>query len=299
MKKRIFVTLLVICIIFVLSACRAEYAEQTYTATTQLPYVDNYQHIDVSYLEISYEGDSMLYESTYPLIDANNPLLIDSDNTSNIQFSTLQERMFIHEGDKEHGGGDELAWYYVIFGSNVNGICGTFIHFVGDDVFRQWTHQFIGHGPDGYAWRNSREANFLSFIEDFGLTKQELIKALETVLGMPIYELDALVNWGRYGTHSFEEEADASLWASMYSLSDLDALFSNDIYTLWTTFPGPGVFHNGNVYSPEWILNNMDQAISDEQIPLHEIDRILGHAVYHPELDEVRFAAETTLQAVR
>jgi len=252
--------------VLVLSACGNATTEQIYALSAQSTIVDNMQD-DTAHDELS---------SVIP---------------------ALHELIFVHDGDIVRGSGDEMQWYYTIFGASVINISGFFIDFVGDEAFQNWTQQFIGHGEN--AQRNAREANILSFIEDFELTIQDLIGALEAGLDMPIYEIDALVHWGRYGEHTDEDLGNASFWARFYSLSDIEALFSNDVYALWTAFPGTGVVHNGRAYSPEWILNNMHSAVMQESIPLYEIERIIVHAGYFPQLDEVREMAESTLQAVR
>jgi len=302
-KKSIIAVILISSTMLVLSACSTEYTEQINTSTAQLALAE----------DSIYEADGI--SDTIKYVDYN------TDNTSNLiedvvydiyTYSssdafgavpvTLLGDIFVGEGETIATGGDSLEWYHHPFGGVlINSICCHYVAFVGDDAFIEWVHQFESHGE--YGWRNRREANFRTFLADFGISIETIIQIEEEMSGLPIGEIDALVTWARgldIPSIECDDEAwEVVLWTTRRSLREIEALFSDDIYFVWTTFPGSGVFHNGNVYSPEWILNNMDRAISEEQIPLHEIDRILGHAVYHSELDEVRFAAETTLQAVR
>ena len=267
MKNRLYIVLLLFSTVIVLAACSADAAEQVDALSVQPTCIVDEPQEDIT--------------ETY----------VSSVNLS------LNDLIFIYNGDMVLGSGDEMQWYYTIFGANIINISGFFIDFVGDIAFHEWTQQFSGHGIN--AHRNSREANLLAFIEDFGLTMSDLIMALEVGYGKPMHEIDERVMWGRYGVHSSEEEANAHFWAMSYSLSDLEALFSNDVYALWAAFPGTGVVHNGRAYSPEWILHNMNSAIMYEQIPIIEIERILEHATHFTQLDEIREMAESTFHAVR
>lgn len=190
----------------------------------------------------------------------------------NITIPPLEGSAFVGVGKGVGEDGDTFDWYHMPFGFNMHNIPFYFIDIIDSEAFREWISQF-GHTDWGY--RDFREGNLRVLFEHFEVTKQDVINALESFYEMPMHELDALVRWGRYGVHTTREEiSNAQFWAITYSQSDIDALFSNDISKLWAAFPGAGVLHNGNVYSPEWILNNISRAVLDEQIPLEEIERI-------------------------
>ena len=105
--------------------------------------------------------------------------------------------------------------------------------------------------------------------------------------------------WGRYGTPSrvTDEEMGEAFWSWQYSFSDVEALLSHDVSLLWQAFPGYGVYHNGRVYSPEWIMQNIEQAVTVERIPLAEVERIVEMASdFSYFLGDVVVSAETFLQ---
>jgi hypothetical protein len=217
---------------------------------------------------------------------------LSTGELENESLANLSESIFIGEGERIRGGGDTLTWYYWAFGFWFHNIPEYFMNAVGQEAFHGWTRQFH------YGYRDGRTAHLRTLVEDFGITMQDIINSMEYLFGMPMHEIDARINWARYGTHaSTYEELEAQVWAIQHSLSDLEALFSNDVYAIWTAFPGYGVFYNGRVYSPEWIMQNINEAITDEQIPLQEIMRIIDMTVYHPDLDEMRINATSIFQA--
>jgi len=223
-----------------------------------------------------------------------------SDEIADAAISTddcilLSDNVFVGTSEgMDDGGGDELAWYFNIWGFGASGISIHYINIVGIDIFNDWTRQFVGHGNHG--WRNRREANFITFINDFGITKQDLIDAQEATFDMSMNEIEALIYWGRYGEHTdAHERAEASFWASLvHSLSDFEALVSNNVSAIWAAFPGYGIYQNGRAYSPEWVLTNMWAAVLQEQLPEDEIMRIFELASHYPCLDIIRQEAEIT-----
>ena len=216
---------------------------------------------------------------------------------TNAAFTSLRKNLFFGEGDlvPRDIDGDAMQWYFTVFGFGIVNISSCFMRNIGNEAFDGWLQQFAGIGFEPDATRNRREADLLSFIEDFDLTKQDIIRALEQRYGKPMYKIDAQVNRVRAGY----EMQHVTSWASSYSLSDIEALFSNNVSMLWAAFPGLGIYHNGRAYSPEWVLNNMERAIVEEQLPFSEIERILYRASCNPLLDELRHAAEATLLALR
>ena len=214
-------------------------------------------------------------------------------NTSDDVITILSESLFFGEGERVSCGGDSLQWYHNVFGFGFINIPGYFMDVVGTESFHAWTLQFTGEN----ASRNPREAHLQTLIYDFSITEQDIINSMEAYFGLPMHEIDYLINWGRYGVHAdIYERANAQMWAIPHSLNDIEALFSDNVYEVWAAFPGYGVVQNGRAYSPEWILNNIGTAIFEEQIPMDEIERIISLANYYPVLVEVTIQAMTELQ---
>jgi len=310
MKKYFLATIgLTVALMFIFTSC-SQYAGD---------YDDDDVITATAYHEDSNDDDSVSYEivdnvsddnESYndPIDDVNDSYsdtvsdVNDYDAALDMASTPLSERIFVGEGEVINTGGDEMEWFYHPFsGIFINSICCHYMRAVGEDVFVEWTHQFEGHSNHG--WRNRREANFRTFVYDFGITKEEIIRVEEEMRGLPMEEIDALGTWARgldIASIECDDEAwDVAIWAGMRSLREIEAIFTDDINFLWETFPGFGVLQNGNVYSPEWILSNIDRAITEEQIPIHEIERILESASYHSHLDEIRLTAESAVQAVR
>ena len=191
---------------------------------------------------------------------------------------TLRENVFVGEGDAPSVGGDSLNWYIFSFGWRINSIPMHIAHIVGEEAFVQWTTQFSGQSSD--IRRNRREANLITFIEDFNISIEDILRVQEAAFGRPREEIEALISWGRYGIDTgFTDLGNEELWASArFSRSDLDAIFSGDASRIWEAYPGHGVLHNGRVYSPEWIVQNIEAAVNVEQIPREEIERVLDMA---------------------
>ena len=211
----------------------------------------------------------------------------------------FRERLFIGEGEMiSTGGGDELVWFYRVFGGhNYNGVPDYLVDIVGYEAYMEWSYQFQPNNPG--ATRNFRELDMTAYIEEFGISMEEIIKTTEQHFGMSMAEIDARVTWSRsidLLAASEQEEDIASLWMHFMSLGDIEAIFSKDVQKLWDAFPSLGVIQDGKVYSPEWILVNVDKAINQEQLPLEDIDRIIYYAHYHSALDEITHRAEAIFQ---
>jgi len=225
--------------------------------------------LNVEIIETSYYPNSIYAEIIEPTITLISPE--DSESFWN--------NIFVGEGDVSLVGGDERGWYTTVFGFNFHAISGMFSRIVDDYLFNEWLSQFHN------GRRDNREFSKRTFIEDFGISLEQLIQAAEAGYGRPMHEIDALVNWARYYWFNdiyppntpppYDTDLSVFFWASFrFSLSDWYALFSNDVETVWNAFPGNGVFHNGRAYSAEWIVQNMEQAIHVEGIPFHEIEGV-------------------------
>ena len=203
-------------------------------------------------------------------------------------LDALREVMFVGVGEGEviPTGGMEFEWYHAIFDTQLNGICGRYINYVGIVTFRQWRD----------LPRDGRLPFLLEVIEYFNLSMEDMIRVQRNPFGSQD-ELDEQIYWAR----SDEGIGDLNrpIWINLFTSSDFEALFSGDVYRLWEAFPGFGVVQNGRAYSPEWILNNIKRAVHEEQIPLGEIWRILNMAEDFPQLDDVVANAQAFLQDIR
>ena len=182
--------------------------------------------------------------------------------------------------------------YHRIFAHRLHNIPGFLGRLTDRERSSEWFNQFDSMGGS----RNGREAHLLTYIEETGLTKEDMIRSMEINFDRTIYKIDALINWSRYGIYSpligDTDEIIVALWRNSFSLARLDALFSNDIYQIWEHFGGNGVLHNGMAFSPEWIVNNIEKALVEKQIPVEEVLRVLeyaynAYAIYSTELTEI------------
>jgi len=220
-----------------------------------------------------------------------NPLMLPISEESRV---ALRESMFIGEGAMPAAGGDGLVWYFSAFDSlRADGIPTYIMDITGRDVWYEWRAQFSGRG----GARNRRELTLRSFIEDNNITKEDIISAQELDLRRTREEIESLINWARYGIPSSTTDPGWEyFWARLvFSLSDIEALFSGDVNLLWEAFPGYGVVQNNRAYSPEWILNNIRRAVLEEQIPMTEISRIIEMAEVFEVLDAVVAQANALL----
>ena len=260
------------------------------TTEVEIP-VTGYEASDVELYELE-EPDVALSEIELAIATLS-ALNISDENRIN-----FQESVFAGGGPIVVTGGMDLIWYFHVFGEGVVNIQCYVIDMVGSDKFRAWTQQFEMPGSAGNGGTR-RIADLRALIEDFDLSAGDIIRAQELALGKSMAEIDELVNWGRYGVHSTAYEvANAMFWNLRHSISDIEALFSGDVYQMWAAHPGYGVAQNGRAYSPQWILNNIERAVLEELIPLGEIWRIINMAEDHPQLEEVVANAQATLAMI-
>ncbi|MCL2364754.1 MAG: hypothetical protein FWC71_08835 [Defluviitaleaceae bacterium] len=191
-------------------------------------------------------------------------------------------------------GGDSALFYFRVFGVDFHWISGIFIDHVSFDAFEGYldvlrTYRRMNPLSD-------REFALRDFFMFFELSKHDVISILEDFWGKSMDEMDALIADAREvvrtspqpGAEPWERVA----WAHhRFSSCDLTALFSNDVTKMWAAFPGEGIYYNGQAFSPQWIMQNMYEAIVERQLPLEEIERVFniinqaGFATeYFPEL---------------
>jgi len=224
-------------------------------------------------------------------------------NFGDDKHSALISNIFIGCGETLSGGGDGFDWFHGVFGHDFNFISGHYIAIVGSKEFAEWTRQFEGHGQD--AWRNPREATLRSFIEDFGISIEQIIEAEEELRGMSMQEINELVEWSRtIEIRPFErndETRKAMQWSThVLTLSDIQSLFSNDVNEIWAAFPGYGTLHNNRAYSPEWLFHNIERATYGELIPLSELEGVIYTAVNRfGFVGNLLDTAKTTLQTAQ
>ena len=295
MKKYIlYISVISLIMLFVLTACGSgiinddtdNYAASSEISQPELiisqcePDIFNDNNVE------DYLLSSEIYSSD-EIADINIPISI------NILFN---ENVFVGDSERvSDGGGDELAWYYEIWGFGASGVSMHFVsHTTGFEIYGEWRYQFELQGR-----RNWREFSFVIFIDEFNLTAQDLIKAQEATYDRPMHEIETLVQWARYGEHiTADERRDASFWRWSYSIADIEALVSNNVTAIWAAFPGSGIYQNGKAYSPEWVLNNIEDALIQQQLPPEEITRIIQHASDYPELDNIRHDAENIFREI-
>ncbi|MCL2579905.1 MAG: hypothetical protein FWE32_07710 [Oscillospiraceae bacterium] len=228
--------------------------------------------------------------------------LPDIDLTAAITEETrdrLWQNVFYYRGESLFA--DNIAdadnWYIHPFGWQLNGIATHFVEIVGWEEFTRWINENAQAELDGLS--SSRPSFLITYFAAEGVTIENVIAAQESAYNRPREQIEALVNWARHGidlgvTSPGSEEA----WATMvFSVSDIEAIFSGDAERIWAAFPGEGVFLGGNVYTPEWILNHIEDAVNEAQIPLFEIMRIINLAEQYDVLEETIAAARAFLES--
>jgi len=225
---------------------------------------------------------------------------VNNESLGDLQFelpppvrSPLQDRIFVSDWSRYSlngealGGTMHLDWYRWVFNIGYMMIDGIYIDYIGSGSFRVWIDSFEFHG----GTRPSIEANIRSFADDFGLTVDDFIRLHEQRNGMPIYESDEIILWAReivdipfVENYINENGKNAFEWSHRVTSAEIRAKLSDNVYEIWEQFPGYGVVQNGNVYSPEWIIQNIEQAVLYEDIPIEEVDRILMMAMEFSEL---------------
>jgi len=205
-------------------------------------------------------------------------------------LSVAYQNIFAGGAQLPHTGGDtggtELSWYYSVFGQGVMSIPTSISNIVDEDALRAWRMEFGEHNTP--PTRDRREFSLLAFIEELNISAGEIIAAQEDIFERPMAEIDALANWVRYGIDTgFTDPGEEWRWVIPYTIRDLEAMFSGDVEQIWEAFPGYGVLKNGNAFSPEWIMNNIEEAVIEHQIPLEEIERIIDLASIHDRLGDL------------
>jgi len=264
--------------------------------------VENYNNADY-YESEEASAKSVEHEDASDAFDKSSENISTIDNISNKPISYIQENLFLGATTidfLEEMGGAEMAWYFYIFDywRLGNGVDGHFVDYVGIEAFNDWAR----HTSRQREWR---EPSLLHMIEYFGLTPQDLITAQEIAVGRPMSEQNILIERARIirqtitpmtgaeigiaravgylyidglGAINMDELNGIGLWEVLFSISDIQAIFSNDVEQIWNAFPGYGIFYNGRAYSPEWIFQNISAAIHEHQLPLYEIERVFETA---------------------
>jgi len=269
-------------------------AYDIYEVTSEIEIDDVDNEVESEETNDYYGEDEELETDNIDDYESDEELDIDYDSlaVSNFleeNYSSFHERLFVSDITDESGRPNmDLEWYHQIFSWRIFNIPSMFGRLLSQEEFDAWLYEFDTRGGS----RNWREFSLITFIEDFNFTREDIIKAQEETFGKPMEEIDELINWARNGTHTMrEQQNEAQLWEIRYSFSDIEALFSNDVYKLWAAFPGYGVMRNGRAYSPEWIMNNIEEAMIDEQIPLEYIIDIMNASNAYPVLSEVNSRA--------
>jgi len=324
MQRKIYLVNMVAVLLIVISTLAgcSESEDSTGNVTINTPNIYNaHKHSDYDEdININY-GNMLLSSSADNEIKSASMVSISTKGLSSERLAVLRENLFFGLGVGEvtvEGGGDELMWYPFVFDAwrFGSGVHGFIVDYVGFDEFSSWVDQTS-------AQRDFREPGLLQMIEHFNLTLQDLINAHEIVFQMPMAEADVVIERARIiraaitpmtgneiweartvghlyinelGAVTFDEIDRIGSWEGHFTSSDIAAMFSGCVNTLWAAFPGYGVLQNNRAYSPEWILNNTERALYGELIPLGEVERLIDRANFHLVLEEITDAADTILQ---
>jgi len=255
--------MIALAMLFVLVACGQEYEGVTMQDKIR------------AYSEMPEDANDNNYTIT---ATAHNDIELTTTTLTNEGQFQLRERIFMSDGELLHVGGDALDWYFYVFGFDHNFISINIIDALEPGVYRNWRNQFET------GQRNWREFSLRALIEDINISIESMIKIQEEIHGIPMAEIDALVTWARsfeFPPTVWDHEALKALdWSRhIFSLSDIEALFSNDVNVIWAAFPGHGILHDNKAFSPEWLFNNTERALYGELIPLDEFQAVLDFAV--------------------
>ena len=268
MKKTIILLFAIMLAVLILLACASHETDTTNDENDYFPSSVNSEinGATITNDELDDNPKPVDYKEAAPTIT-----LISREGSS-----SFWDNVFMGEGALPLSDGDERAWYTTVFGFSFHAISGLYLRIIDEDIHNDWIRQF----HDGR--RDNREFSKRAFIEDFGISLEELFQAAEAGYGMTMQEIDDMVMWAREWINyadrppaPHDTSRRITFWVNFqFSLCDWYALFSNDVETVWNAFPGGGVFHNGRAYSAEWIMQNMERAIHEEGIPLHEIEGV-------------------------
>lgn len=250
----------------------------------------------------SYKPDEIIVDDTTTTNDEdvnNNYLLSENKQT---ESSLLQERIFVGQrrlnaNSNLDFGGDGEVWYTRALGWKFYSLTDRHVELAGTDLENSWelVNMWIDtlRDANGIPWGTIRD-----FIDYFDLVVDDFIAVEEAVHGMPMSEADKIILWAReiaaipFVENYIDEDGNNAFdWRFWPTSAEIRALFSDNVYEIWESHPGYGVVRNGNIYSPEWIVQNLEQAILEEGIPIDDIERILTRAIEHPALQmEVELA---------
>ena len=176
--------------------------------------------------------------------------------------------LHVHDREDEHihAHSLELEWYIFPFGIWFYNISSDFIA-VSQEEFTLWTEQFPGEG----GTRNIREATIRSFVDDFNLTPEDLINEM-----LRFHTMEEVESWINSERERFGSDSEAYQSARRFTTTSINAIFSNDMQEIQANFPGYSIIYNNQVFSPEWVMDNMYRAIHEKQLPMEEILRIVG-----------------------
>ena len=259
----LFLYALLVCISVMFVACGSSYTPYLTTTSSEMD-----EHVStVQKLEMNENSDRVSAQAEDRVVFQGTHLTHTS--------TTLGQQLFLGEGEKFTVGGDGMTWYYQIFGADFYFFP---MHFI--QLTRYSTTSFDSWIQDVEKQTNSglRNLNMNAFIDYFDLTLDELIAAHESAFDKTIAEIDYLVSWARTAYYERTPDTDlfeAMFWRHQLDSSDIAALFSNNVYEVWESFPGHGVVYRGSGYSPEWIANNAERALFGERLPFEEIERVI------------------------
>ena len=234
-----------------------------------------------------YKTDIHLYsvikdDSIHHDLDILSSIITENASIISKSYFLSSDSIFKGGGNFIITGGDGLSWYFRVFGFDFYFIPGHIINIIGEERFNDWINGF--EVISLYGYRDPREASMRTMIEDFGISEIDIITAQENALGMTMIEIDSLVTWARNVEMPpvvwDDETRKAFRWRDgVMSMSDIQALLSNDVNEIWAAFPGYGILHNGRVYSPEWLFSNTERAIYGELIPLSDLESVVYNAI--------------------
>lgn len=157
-------------------------------------------------------------------------------------------------------------------------IDGSLIDYVGMDVFNAWIDSL---GYDFNEWNSDENCNIIAFVEHFQIPK-------ETFISLTRDGID----------EEFIEEHDG---ITMYSMEQIDAIYSGDPKEVNRVFCGPLAVYNennGQLYSLHWIADHTAEECVAMGLPLDQVQRIVENAQTKDywRWNELGKEAETTLE---
>lgn len=151
------------------------------------------------------------------------------------------------------GGGSTIKAKYSFHYYSVD---GSLIDYVGADNFDSWWKQNDG-----------KELSILDFVRDFQISKDVFLAVTR-----PGLDADSLAQVESMG---FTEE---SWYDDIYTLDEVDAIYSNDSFTVNRTFCSPVAVFNesdGEIYTLEWLAEHNTNDYLAVGLSLHAIQEVL------------------------